>query len=326
MSEYYPGLVGITNTQDSTLSTILLDNFITFLDWGMVDKGGFNNINIPSSGMYGGDRATLRPAIDPNYTNGQVWQGFRENWVWETGVSSSTQPNRVSGVYVNNNFIAYSYNSSSGYYVGAGPTGYTINFTEGRVIFNNPIPTTSTVKLNYAYKWVKVDRSEGTSFFRQIQANDFRVDSNFLYGSGDWIQLGQTRIQIPAIFVEVVPNRSYQPYQLGGGQWANTDILFYVLSNRETDCANLLNIISYQNDRYLRLFDSNKISYSGAYPTTFKSDLANPVYNYPYWVENYHYAPCRIYNSKINNITQVSVDFYVGTARCTTQVEISTIT
>jgi hypothetical protein len=275
--------------------------------------------------MYGGDKTILRMANDPNYQQGRVWQGFRQNWVWETGVSATTQPIALSGVYVNNNFLPYSYNSSSGYYVGNDPTGYRINFSDGKVIFNAPLPTGTDVRVNYSYKWVKVDRSEGTPFFRQIQNSDFRIDSNFLKGSGDWVQLGQTRVQLPAIFIEVVPNRTYQPYQLGGGQWANTDIVFYVMALREPDCSNLLNIISYQNDRFIRLFDSNKISRSGAYPLTFTEDLINRKYIYPNLVKDYYNADCRIFNSRIDNINQLSVDFYVGTARCSTQVQLDSV-
>jgi len=323
---YNPGLVGIRNTQDLTLSNLLLDNFISFYDWGLMEKCGFNNAIMPASGMYGGDKTYLRLANDPNYKYGQVWQGFRENWIWETGVSCSTQPIPISGIYVNNNFIPYTYNSSSGFYVGSGPSGYRIDYSDGRVIFNSPIPATSTVQLNYSHKWVKVDRAEGTSFFRQIQSSDFRLDTNFLTGSGDWVQLGATRVQLPAIFIEVVPNRRYTPFQLGGGQWATTDLIFYVMALREPDCSNLLNIISYQNDRFIKLFDSNEISRSGAYPLSFRNDLVDTKYIYPYLIENYSSAQCRIFDSTINNITQLAVDFYVGTARCSTQVELLAVT
>lgn len=326
MSYYTGGLVGVTNTQDSMLSTILLDNFITFYDWGFLDKGGFNSASIPNSGMYGGEKTNLRPAQDPSYAANRVWQGFRENWVWETGISKTTQPIQISGVYINSNFIPYTYNPTSGCYLGAGPSGYKIDYPDGRILFNNPIPPTSVVQLNYSYKWVKVDKAEGVQFFRQIQSNDFRIDQNFLSGSGEWIQLGQTRIQLPAVFIEVVPNRRFEPFQLGGGQWAHTDIVFYALSNREADCSNLLNIISYQNDRVMPIFDSNLISRSGAYPLSFKGDLVNSKYNYPYLINNYYYNKCRIYDTNISNISQVSVDFYVGTARCSTQVELLNIT
>ena len=48
-------LVGFNNTQDLTLTSILLENFTMFYDWGFVNKGGFSNIPVTASGMYGGD-------------------------------------------------------------------------------------------------------------------------------------------------------------------------------------------------------------------------------------------------------------------------------
>ena len=64
----------------------------------------------------------------------------------------------------------------------------------------------------------------------------------YKFNGTNWIQLGQTRIQLPALFVEVVPNRTFEPFQLGGGQWVNSDIVFYALADRESDCSNILNI------------------------------------------------------------------------------------
>ena len=84
MPEAYKSLRGFANSQDATLSNILLENFITFYDWGLVDKGDFYNIDIPESGLYGGNKHKLRPVQDPNYNDGQVWEGYRSNWVWET--------------------------------------------------------------------------------------------------------------------------------------------------------------------------------------------------------------------------------------------------
>ena len=100
MPEAYKSLRGFANSQDATLSNILLENFITFYDWGLVDKGDFYNIDIPESGLYGGNKHKLRPVQDPNYNDGQVWEGYRGNWVWETGVANVEQPIRISGVDV----------------------------------------------------------------------------------------------------------------------------------------------------------------------------------------------------------------------------------
>ena len=67
---------------DASLSEILLDNFVNFYDWGFLDAGLFYNIHMPQSGIYGGDRHRLRVVSDPNYNSGQVFEGYRQNWVW----------------------------------------------------------------------------------------------------------------------------------------------------------------------------------------------------------------------------------------------------
>ena len=217
-------LANINNAQDSTLSNILLDNLVAFYDWGFLDKGQFYNIKIPQSGIYGGDRHKLRSAGDPNYTDGQVWEGYRQNWVWEGSgnVGATTeQPTDISGVFVYNTFYATG-NVSKPFYV---------DYPNGRVVFDTAIATTSAVQLEYSHKWVQVVPAQGIPWFREIQQGSFRNEENFqVSGSGGWAHLGQTRIQLPAIAIEIIPARSLEGYQLGGGQWVNSDVLFYVIS------------------------------------------------------------------------------------------------
>jgi hypothetical protein len=320
---YNYGLVGVKNTQDSTLSTILLDNLVNFYDWGFLNKGGFDNIRIPSSGMYGGNKHVLKSVQDPNYTNGQVWQGFKENWVWETGVATTTQPIQISGIFVNNVFKPYAYNSSIGQYSGS---GYSINYNEGKIIFDTPVSTTSTVSLNYSYKWIKVDQAEGVPFFREIQTNSFRLDKYFLTGSGDWVQLGQNRVQLPALLIEVVPNGKFRGYQLGGGQWAESDIVFYVLANNYAITNDIMNIVAYQNDRTIRLYNTNTMAASGHMSLDYKSELVNKSYNYPFQIDNHYFKNCFINDTVINNVTQLSPELYIGTVRCSTEVEMISLT
>lgn len=323
MSGYNYGLVSVNNTQEAQLSTILLDNLVNFYDWGLLNKGGFDNVRIPSSGMYGGNKHVLKPAQDPNYANGQVWQAFKENWVWETGVATNTQPIQISGIFVNNSFLPYSYNSSVGTYRGS---GYNIDYTAGRIIFDTPISTSATVTAEYSYKWIKVDQAEGVPFFREIQTNSFRLDKYFLTGSGDWVQLGQTRIQLPALLIEVAPNTTFKGYQLGGGQWADSDIVYYCLTTNYSMANDILNIVSYQNDRTIKVYNTNWMANSGTMPLDYKNELVSKSYNYPYQIDNYYFKNCFITDTVINNITQLSPELYIGTARCSTEVEMISLT
>ena len=70
MPDDYKSLKGVLNTQDVSFSNNLLENFIVFYDWGFTNAGGFYNIDIPESGLYGGDKHKLRAVDDPNYIDG----------------------------------------------------------------------------------------------------------------------------------------------------------------------------------------------------------------------------------------------------------------
>lgn len=310
----YTQLQGFTNSQDATLSNILLQNFISFYDWGFIDKGGFYNTKVPASGMYGGDKHKLKPLSDPNYADGTVWQGFRGNWMWETGVSIGT-PVSVSGIFINNTFRATG-NVTQPYYV---------NYPRGQVIFNSPISVTSNVQIEYSYKWLNVVPAKGIPWFREIQQYSNRLDNLAVQNSkGQYVKLGQTTVQLPALIIDVVPSKDFKPYQLGDRtQWIHNDIIFYVITENHWECSNIMDQVVFQNDRSILLYDPNKVVESGVLPFNYRNELtamALPSGMYPSLVENFKYKDCFIFDSNSQGITQFSPDLFMGTVKCSTEV------
>lgn len=309
-------LSSVTNAQDATVSNILLDNFINFYDWGFVDRGSFYNISIPQSGLYGGDRHKLRKSDDPRYTSGKVWEAYRQNWVWESGIDGTTQqPTVISGVFVDGEFYATG-NTTKPFYV---------DYPNGRIVFDDAQSSTANVQLEYSHKWLQVVPAEGISWFRQIQSRSFRNESGFhVANSGGWAILGQSRVQLPALAVEVMPARSLEGYQLGGGQSVNNEVLFYVITENHWECANIMDTVLYQNDKTIHLYDPTQVGMSGASPFNYRNELrenAIPSGLYPNLVDNFYWRRCWINNSRSNEITQVSPDLYIGSVRCSTQVK-----
>ena len=303
---------------DASLSEILLDSFVNFYDWGFLDAGLFYNIHMPQSGIYGGDRHKLRVVSDPNYNSGQVFEAYRQNWVWEGSGNidgSSDQPIDVSGVYVNDTFHATG-NVTNPFY---------IDYPNGRVIFDSAQSNNAEVKVEYSHKRIQVIPAQGVPWFRQIQQGSFRNESGFqVQASGGWAQLGQTRVQLPAIAVEVLPATKTIPYQLGGGQWVHSDIVFYVISDQHWECTNLIDTIVNQNDRSITLFNPTQIAMSGASPFNYRNELvghANPSGIYPNLAENFEYRKAFVFDSRGNPTTQLAPDLYIGTARCSTEVK-----
>lgn len=302
-------LVGFDNTQDLGLTSILLENFTMLYDWGYVNKGGFSNVTAPASGLYGGEKAKLTAVDDPNYTNGKIWQANRGNWVWETGLGLGS-PINVSGVYINGTLNT---------------TGYNIDYKNGRIVFDSAKSLTSTVKVNYSTKYLNVISADSIPWIRSIQQYSNRVDNpQFTFrGSGDWAILGQSRVQLPALAIEVVPSHDTTPYQLGGGQWIHNDIVFYVISENAWQAKNIMDHIIAQDDRVIDLFDPNQAIRSGIYPFDHNNYLrqsGRPSGMYPQLVENFHYRDCFIHKTRAPQLTQLSPDLHFGVIKCSTEV------
>jgi hypothetical protein len=147
----YTTFKGITRIHRDNLSNNLLWGTMDFLQWGFLQVGGFQNITVnPAiSGALGGDRFRLRPSNDPSYESGQVWEGFRNDWVWESGFSvDSISPIRVSGVWVDGSFY------------GSGDATYShyVDYPNGRVVFDTAVGTTSTVQASFTHRTVGITR------------------------------------------------------------------------------------------------------------------------------------------------------------------------
>jgi len=316
MGAFNKKLRGSLNLQDPAIGTMLQENFISFLDWGFLEMGAYDNIQADQTNIYGGRKDVLKRKKHPNKTDGTVWAGYRSNWVWETGVYPTSPPIRISGVYIDNGFYA------------TGNTTYPFNidYKNGEIVFDNAIPATGTIEVEYSAKDVQVVPSDGIPFLRQIQQNSFRADNptfNF-FGSGDWLNISETKLQMPLVGVKVVPNRSLKPYQIGGGQDVSNDVIFYVYTEKEWEASNICSVISDENDRAIELFDATKVGYSGVYPfnsSGFLNDNALPSGMYPQMIDNHNYnEKCYINNASTQDIKELSPGLYEGIVRLTATV------
>jgi len=310
---------GNSNIGNISMTESIENNLVSYIDWGFLELGAFFNIEVPSSGAFGGDRHQLRPVEDPRFNDGQVWEGYRQNWVWESGLGiSSTQPISISGVLVDNSFIP----RSSGYY---------INYKNGQVIFDEAISTNSDVELSYSHKWINVVGAAEVPWFRTGQINSFRVDdSNFSVGSGSWGELAETRLQLPLIAVEVV-DKVYAGYQLGGGQWARGQVILHVLSENPQTTKRISSILSEQNESTIFMFDSDLLASENRYPLDYRGELSESPLCYPNLIAatgdgGFRYTSrvqngkLRIFSTHEQNHSRISNNIYHSTVRWGTEV------
>jgi hypothetical protein len=249
---------GVSDWGESLLSDQLEANLVSFFSWASLGAGGFFDVRIPSSGAYGGDMHRLRRAEDPNYDAGQVWEAFRKDWVWESGVENPRQPIRVSGVYVGGTFHPAT---------GVGPYAHTVDYPHGRVVFASGLPANSVVTCEYSYRgcqWVPGD----SPWWREVQTNSLRVDDGqFLsYGSGAWSTLSQSRVQLPAVVVEATPNARRHGTALGGGNTVTQEVQFHVLAETPYERKFLHDLVAYQWQKRLVAYDRNLVFALNRFP------------------------------------------------------------
>ena len=326
-------LKGINKYGETTLNSHIEDGIVSFFDWGLLEAGAFFNVTIPTSGIYGGTAHQLRPVKDPNYTDGQVWEGYRSNWIWESGVFDENPPVNISGVHVGGTFYATDTNHANY----SSTYAHHINYEEGRIVFDTAISAASTVTTEYSYRWVTFVYANNASWFRELQFDSVRSDnSDFLQsGSGDWSQLGKTRTQMPVVAVETVPRRRFKGYQLGGGQYVYTDVLFHILTEDEFTRDKLFDVISLQNDKVIFLFDTDKLARESRLPLDYKGALSNHsmvsgALMYPDFVKasgDGGYRNRRLTFTKMSPEEAYSLhrNLHVGTVRTSTEVVLPAI-
>jgi hypothetical protein len=250
----------INYVYEDSLNSNCLYSVIDWLNWASLGIGAFQNVDVNLSGTYGGDRSRLRPVTDSRYTS--VYEGFRQNWVWETGSFLFT-PQYPTGVWIDGTY----------YESGHSTYGFTVNYPLGRLIFNTEIPSGTVVQTTFSPRTVTFTPAN-TPQVRFLMHDSYNVERNdFLQtGSGNWGQWGDVRLQLPIVAVDILGN-TFRPYQLGNtSQWCNQNVAFYVFGENQYDVDQYVDILRLQNDTTLMLLDRAAMKNDVNYPFGLKYD------------------------------------------------------
>lgn len=311
---FYP-LKGFNNVFEASYSNEIKDALVEYFDWGLLEKGNYFNVTRGELAPNGQDYSKLKLARDSNYASGCVWEGFRKNWVWQSGIAgaagrpapivgtNNTKPG-ISGVYVNGAFKPI---TSTGTYA------HFVDYHNGRVVFATPLPTGTLVQAEFSYKWINVLYASDVPWLRQIQmnTNQPKADNTITVAP-------EMRVQLPAIAIELVPRRSFRGYQLGGGQFVYTDVLFHVFAEDDGTRDQLIDITSFQNDKQVFTFDSNKIAVSGTFPLDYRGVPVSGALRYPDIIGGYMNGYINLTKTTLQDTTNYG-DFFGGIVRTTTE-------
>jgi hypothetical protein len=305
----------VSGIGDNYLINQLEDNLKSFLDYGFLNIGAFVNVNIPTSGLYGGVFSDLKSTSQPGYKDNQIWQSFKKDWIYETGISyNSYSPNIFSGVVVNNTFYPAP--------TGSGSIKYSVNYPLGQIIFDKPISSNSSVKANYSYRWCQVYKSSSDNSWKELQELTYQPSPEINYKNSGTYNIGSNhRIQMPAIVVEPVARSYSQPWQLGATNFMiDQDILLHVFSENKIDNNKIVDILRLQKDKNIILYDTNKLVNSGVYAVNYDGSLNSLRIPYHLVLENYKWKLCFLKEVGVIDMQSQNKNLFWSLVRLTTQV------
>ena len=233
-----------------------------FLDAELLRDGNYDVITSGAQFYDGQDLSVLVPdtgeevLAEGGYAAGQVWQSLFKNWVYQNppALNPSVILNhwptafRASGVYVDG---AFRLEDDPIY-------PHSIDYLNGRIIFDSPLPLETQVHADYTYKTVQIlslrefnNQVRFGALEQQYKTNPFTA-GQLIYPSGT------TKIApLPIIFVEDM-GRTYGAYQLGDRSLiARDELVCEIWALDESTRDNLIDLVSFQQRKSFPVINYN---------------------------------------------------------------------
>ncbi len=227
-----------------------------FMDIVFLREGAFQNIGSGQLHVDGSDQSVFLPDNSADNTlfglsDNQVWQSPFRQLVYESGIpldgtNVTDPPIRMSGLLIEGAFRAP--NDSV--------FGHTIDFINGRVIFDSPQSSDLKVNAAFAYRDVRIGFEHD---FNQQFKNGF-LESKFTTNPGTSNQIvypSGLAQPFPAVFIEI-DNRDFKGFELGNRSLIVKDkIKFHIWALDDMMRDNIFDIITAQMRKRIRLVDFN---------------------------------------------------------------------
>lgn len=205
-------------------SQLLEMNLGEHLDILFLSNGMYSNV-AQSGGWYGGaERLDQLTRVNAN-----LYESHFNNWIYETDVTgpSGYEITLASGVRVDGAFTAW----------GSGALAPSIDYNNGRILFQTDPGSSAVVSTEFSYKEVLVtgpDSDESKILFSAFKDN---VGANL-----GQVPSGTIR-QLPMVIVD--PQiRDFTGRQLGGGQIVEQQIILHVVANSRHQANKIVDLIS----------------------------------------------------------------------------------
>lgn len=308
------GFQFIDNIGDKSSISLLEDNLKSFLDYSFLKIGGFVDATIPNSGLYGSPFTALKLGYDPVRPTGCVWETIRKEWVHESGICHNNRcPINISGIYINNTFYPAP--------TGTSAVPYKLNYKDGQVIFPTAKPSSSSIQMNYSYRYIQIYKANESSLFKEIQ--EFSYNPSLINKVNGQIITANHRIQLPCIIVQLTPRTSQEPYQLGStDNIISQDILLHIYTENPAQRDSIMNMLILQKDNESYLYNTNKIIKDNKNRLNYDGSLNINGLNYDQILTDTSYIQHTYYISSatLSEISAISSSLFNGVVRWTIKI------
>jgi hypothetical protein len=233
-------------------------NYKLFVDMHMLREGAFTTIASGSQFYDGRSLSLLLPDTSADNTllgvsDGQVWQSPYRQWVYESGVPIDgtnivAPPMVASGVYIEG---AFRHKTDATF-------GHTIDYINGRIIFDTPQSLDLQVHGEFSAREVRVgfehdfnQQFTGNVLETQYSTNPL-TSMQLVYPSGKL----QT---FPAIFIEV-DGRTMEGYELGNrSAIVEDEVKFHIWALDDLTRDNIVDILTGQWRKSVPMVNFNQV-------------------------------------------------------------------
>lgn len=291
---------------DVLLLNTLEVNLKYFLDYAFLSVGAWTDITVDQPQISSSSLSLLEPVKDPSYIDGSIWQGNRKDWVWENDiVFEDESPLTINSININGSTINSNYN---------------IDYTNGRIILDNPINTSSTVKASHSFRDVQVYRASDAPWWQLLQSDSFQPN-DLVFNNNNWSIGSYHRVQMPAIIIDSVSRSQNLPFELGNRALIiEQDVIFNVLAQSKNERNHLLDILRVQQDNTIWLYDINKAAKNNKLPLDHNGFKNLTGLSYPSLVNTYKWG--KIFFKKISlfEVESWNMNLYEGLVRVTFEI------
>jgi hypothetical protein len=259
-----------------TLTQTLRENLVGMLRYGLLEIGAYYNITLGLTNQHGDDLSRYRPVSYPGTTGIRVFQGFKADAVWESGITVQStgisQPIAITGIVVNNTFAA-----TGSTVLG---TTYYLDYPNNRVVFAAPVPSGTKVQVPHSVRAVSVYDTVGDVYRKLV--SDWVAQPSGTSASTDYSI--EEKAYLPAVFVRIDGYSDSVGHELGSRtKRSKANITIDTISTNDFDGERLLDICYGLETRTMRLFDVDTVPK----PLDYRGALKPDAITYPAMISGY---------------------------------------